>query len=56
MDAVLVLLFMRKHELDLVIFFVHRVIALQLYRPKRIRTAPHSIAQLQIVSGVSDSR
>ena len=54
MNAVLVLRFMRKHELDLVIFFVYGVVPLYLYGPKRTSIAPHSIAQLQRISSKSN--
>ena len=54
MNAVLVLRFMRKHELDLVVFFVYGVVPLYLYGPKRTSIAPHSIAQLQIVASESN--
>jgi hypothetical protein len=53
-DAVLVLRFMRKHELELIIFFVYRVVPFYLHCPKRTSVAPHSVAQLQIVSSVSN--
>jgi hypothetical protein len=54
MDTVLVLRFMRKHELDLIIFFVYGVVPLYLHSSERTGIAPHSIAQLQIVSSVSN--